>query len=286
MDNNAELSVMQQFLNDVLYTLVSTAVMACFLFLWRSLGEKITLTYYRYRQDAPCIFRYVTLLIWIVSGIVVYVHFQIVWVVAAYFLSTVLMLMFFLRDRNKFDAVGIVGADKEIRKGVDYRQSLTMCTNRLKFLGTGAYKLTSSEEFEKAINRCVPNEPIQILLCKPTETALEEGAVRYGMDKDAYKGKVVESLRKLSNLKGRYKNIEVRFYSHYQVFRLMFVDNSICLMSYNVLGSGDGSTLPQIHVLNAAHGQSEKQSFYYPLSKYFDDLWNKADIWDFGEYLH
>ncbi len=216
-------------MQEFLYTLGSTVIVGILVVLWRSLEKRLTLKYYRYYQRIPSVFRYVTVFLWIVAGSVVYLQFQIQWVINVYFLFTIMLLIYFLFDRSKFDGVGLVDVDKEIRKGINYSKSLTMCKNTLKFLGTGAYKLTSSEEFERAIKRCKPDEPIQMLLCKPTDAALQEGAVRYGVEKDDYKNKVIESLRKLSNLKNKYQNIDVRFYSHYQMFRLMFIDNSITL---------------------------------------------------------
>jgi len=117
------------------------------------------------------------------------------------------------------------------------------------FLGTGAAKLTREDEFENAIRRCRPEQPIRFLLCKPTYDFLIEAARRFGVDRDEYKTIVTNSLRKIAELKEKYKNIEVRFYSQFQVFRLMFIDDSICLVSYNVMGEGDGSQLPQLHIL-------------------------------------
>ena len=58
---------------------------------------------------------------------------------------------------------------------------------------------------------------------------------------------VKESLRFIASLRDReQKNITVRFYQQFPAFRLMFIDDAICLMSYYIMGKGDGSKLPPI----------------------------------------
>jgi hypothetical protein len=84
-------------------------------------------------------------------------------------------------------------------------------------------------------------------------------------------------------------NIEVRFYPSatnrdLPIFRLMFINNLICLVSYNVLGEGDGSQLPQIHLYRPDQDRDIK-SFYYPFRLLFDRLWEESAIWNFRDYL-
>jgi len=65
----------------------------------------------------------------------------------------------------------------------------------------------------------------------------------------------------------------------------MFIDRSICLASYNVFGEGDGSQLPQIHVVRAPESKREATSYYHSFELYFDHQWDSASLWDFKEYI-
>lgn len=202
-------------------------------------------------------------------------------------MTSCVLLVLLVRDLSGFWAVGIRGADHSIREGIDYGKALKMCRNRLRFLGIGAAKLTSEVEFERALLRCVDTEPIQLLLCRPTETSLKAAAKKLAKPEDEYQRNVVDSLRRIAELKRkRALNIEVRFHSlNPPIFRLMFIDDSLCLVSYYAMGKGDGSELPQLNIVSAPEVESKTGSFYYPLLRYFEDLWELSEPWDFKEYL-
>ncbi len=72
-------------------------------------------------------------------------------------------------ELNQFWEIGLVGADKEIRAGIDYENALSMCQNSLDFLGIGAGKLVENQkEFRLAIDRCNREDrPVRLLL--PTQ---------------------------------------------------------------------------------------------------------------------
>jgi hypothetical protein len=101
-----------------------------------------------------------------------------------------------------------------------------------------------------------------------------------------YKKRVQESLERLASFKlDRGMNIEVRFYPSLanrdlQLFRMMFINDELCLLSYNVIGEGDGSQLPQLHLTNFTHTRNV-ESFYYPFREYFEKLWVDSLPWDF-----
>lgn len=197
------------------------------------------------------------------------------------------LLVFYLQKRDqKFRSVGIFGADQTVKQGLDYGKSLSLCRNQLRFLGIGASKLTGDKgSFEAAVKRCSNNRPIQLLLCRPTNDALVEAAKRFGRPEDEYRKIVLNSLRTIAELKTKYSNIEVRFYERFQIFRMMFIDDSLCLLSYNLTGEGDGSQLPQIHICKPPETKRIVNSLYYPLQRYFEDTWSIAHPWDFKEYL-
>ncbi len=187
---------------------------------------------------------------------------------------------------NQYWQVGIRGVDKNIEGGINYLSALKLCKNKLEFLGIGANKLTREEEFEKALSRCRPDKPVKLLLLNPEDFRLQMAAQRFDRPINEYKNNVIGSLRRLSDLRNNRKfNIEVRFYSIEPVFRLMFIDDSLCLFSHYELGKGDGSELPQLHITKANIFKPNSDSIYYPLEKYFDELWGKSEQWDFKTHI-
>lgn len=161
----------------------------------------------------------------------------------------------------------------------------------MELLGIGAHKLTSLNEFESAMRRCShPNKPIRLLLAHPDHKILEEAAKRKGVDVGAFKKNVRESLSRLADLRLNSElNIEVRFYprtrnSDVPVFRLMFVNEDLCLLSYNVMGEGNGLDQPQMH-LRRHVDKHEVESFYFAFRSLFDNLWSSSTEWKPKEYL-
>jgi hypothetical protein len=197
-----------------------------------------------------------------------------------------MVVFYFLwRDIACFWMVGIHGADKEINKGISYGESLKLCQTHLSFLGTGASKLTQEDELEKALGRFDNTVPVRFLLLMPTDHELTIAAKRANKPEAQYSHIVLESLRKIANWKtNRGFNIQVRFYNKPPIFRLMFIDESLCLVSYNVFGKGDGSTFPQIHLVKK-DGSEQEKSFYYPMKSYFEQMWEEGTPWDFKEFL-
>ncbi|MEW6672994.1 MAG: hypothetical protein AB1427_14915 [Thermodesulfobacteriota bacterium] len=182
--------------------------------------------------------------------------------------------------------VGINHIDKRVSEGLSYNKALTKCRNRIRFLGLGASKLTSDPEFEQALLRCTHEGPIKFILLKPSDSLLVEAAKRAKKDHEEYTKIVRSSLRKLRDLKiNRMINLEVRFYNELPIFRLMFIDDSVCLVSYYVLGEGDGSQLPQIHFVRNPVGKRTIESFYYAFDNHFNRIWKYSEPWDFKKYL-
>jgi len=201
---------------------------------------------------------------------------------------------------NPFWSVGLRSADRRVDKGIDYRTSLSLVHDELSFLGTGASKLTAlTREFEDALARCRQDKPIRFLLMKPSDENLRNAAQRARRDREAYKNQVLESLRRIAGIrKDRgLPNIEVSFYPESQlgwgissVFRLMFIDRSLCLMSYNAFGISDGrqpgSELPQLHLVSSGADETASGSFYWAMERFYDLLWERAEKWNFEDYLN
>jgi hypothetical protein len=229
--------------------------------------------------------------IWLLSSLTLLIFamkqiFPLYSIVICWIFITIIFHFYGLKDLYRFWRVGITAADISIKKGFDYTKTLQMCRNQFSFLGTGAAKLSGNSEFEEAMVRCRSDQPIRFLLRKPDDENLQTAAKKAGENPDEYRQLVISSLRKISYLReNRGVNLEVRFYEQFPAFRLVFIDASICLVSYNVFGEGDGSQLPQIHVVRAAANRKVSTSFYHAFELYFDNLWDKSSEWDFESYV-
>ncbi len=176
----------------------------------------------------------------------------------------VMSVALFMQGRPLWLA-GVRGADVSIKKGI-------------------AAKLSTEPNFEAALARCNPDRPLRFLLSLPDTENLERAARRFGRDREDYQKLVFGSLRRLAELKERRAlNLQVRFYSTPPIVRLVFIDDSICLASPNVYGEGDGSQLPQLHLVHL-RGKPSSRSFYHVFERYFNDLWTGSKTWDFKEY--
>ena len=199
--------------------------------------------------------------------------------------TSLVVFVFLWRDINQFWVVGIYGADKKVKDGINYEESLELCQNSLSFLGIGASKLTEIDEFKRALERCSSNYPVRFLLSEPTNEKLTEAASQANRPVEEYRNIVLKSLQDIAQLKFNRKfNIEVRFYKESPVFRLMFIDDSLCLMSYNIFGKGNGSDFPQLHLVKSS-GKQKELSFYHPVKMYFEQQWDKGIVWDFQQYI-
>jgi hypothetical protein len=275
-------------MRDIYHGVIGSLIAAFLIFIFGLLRTKLDLRLTRAHPRFSAISFVILSLLWITTitaGFFVAPSHSIP-NVAIIILPSLAFFYFTWHELDQLWRVGLKGADQEIRNGISYRRSLELCKNSLDFLGIGASKLTREEEFEKALLRCRPDTPTRLLLLNPTDMNLKSAAKRAGKDEHEYKELVLNSLRKITEVKKRRElNVEVRFYKETPVFRLMFIDRYICLLSYNVFGEGDGSQLPQLHVLRAPETRREVTSFYYPLEQYFRRLWESSDPWNFSDFL-
>jgi hypothetical protein len=199
--------------------------------------------------------------------------------------STAISFALMWRELAQFWTIGIVGGDQHVGTGLSYDRALRLCRNSVAFLGVGAAKLSESKEFATAMQRChrPTSATIRFLLVNPNHDILRHAAEQKGVRPHEYQQKVEDSLKKLArfNQENHY-NIEVRFYPEMikPLFRLMFINEQLCLVSYDVFGEGDGSQLPQMHV-KRFEDKRDTDSFYYPFREYFDRLWLASERWDF-----
>lgn len=199
-------------------------------------------------------------------------------------ISSLIIGVVLWRELYQFWRIGLIGADKTIDKGLDFKRSLNLCTNSLDFLGVSGAKLTSvTPDFEEAMARCHRDtRPIRFLLCNPQNPDLISIAKRAAKPDSQYQKTAKNSLRVLAELRNnRQWNIEVRFYQSLPLFRLMFIDDVLCLASHYVFGEGDGGQLPQLHIRKPTSPQRDVETLYHPFRKYFDETWAHANKWDF-----
>jgi hypothetical protein len=193
--------------------------------------------------------------------------------------SYLILLVVAWRLIDQFSRAGIYAAFEKTTEGIDFSRSLRLANARLDFLGVGADKLTRTEEFEEALIRISRGgAPVRLLLSPPENPLLAKAASRAGLSPRIYSDRVKESLKRLAllNKRGGY-HLEVRFYKadsekDYQQFRLMFIDDCICLLSHTIWGKSDGSDNPQI-ILVAKSGERNRK-IYSAFAEYFDRLWN------------
>jgi hypothetical protein len=125
-----------------------------------------------------------------------------------------------------------------------------------------------------------------MLLSKPDAENLVMAAKLAAKPEGDYRTSVTTSLRVIAELREeRGAKIEVRFYSGVSPFRLMFINDRLCLFSYNVYGTADETEYPQLLV--ASNLNDKRRSYYWGFEKYFYSAWDTAasNIWDFKEYL-
>lgn len=267
---------------ELIYGVIAHAIYAALVFGLGRLRNRIAVQNPRNRRLVPGL----------ILGAWIFFNFAYAYFIREYsyvflLVSTLLSAWVLFQEVNQFWRIGLVGADAEIRKGIEYSKALGLCSNSIEFLGIGASKLTEpNQPFEKAIDRCnSPTRPIRFLLSSPDSIGLQNIARNAGVDETSYQERVRRSLRVIAGLrKDRAMNIEVRFYGEFPAFRLMFIDDEICLASHYVLGKGDGSQLPQLQIIKRSASR-DISSLYYGFRSYFDNIWQESEAWDFKKYL-
>lgn len=179
--------------------------------------------------------------------------------------------------------IGLIDAFETTRKGISYSSSLNLSHESIAFLGIGAHKLTSDPGFEDAIRRCSHGGgTARFLLSHPTNDLLEKLARRNGSPDDRYQKNVQDSLKTLAHLKiAKSLNIEVKFYPEehrkdFQQFRLMIINQSICLFSWTVWDEREGAGNPQVILKQSRVPRHQKSTLFKAFNDYFEELWEAS----------
>jgi hypothetical protein len=200
------------------------------------------------------------------------------------------LVMTFMWYRNRFHKItGIQKVEPHIAGGTQPTDALKLCKNNFKFLGIAANKFLFTPEFEAAVLRCNrAGEPIKFLLSSPGNPIIKQMARRAGRDEDEFRNMIIATIKKLKMLKFDHGyNIEVRLYrssgdSGPPSFRLFFIDNSSVLVSYYLMGEGNGSQMPQM-IIRKPDGKNEVENFYFAFDHYFNSLWENSEQCDFNK---
>jgi len=205
-------------------------------------------------------------------------------------LAYIALVIIFLWHKNRYQKVtGICKVDPQIAKGLQPVDALKSCKNNFKFLGIAANKFIFASEFEAAVRRCNrTGDSIKFLLSSPENPIIVQMARRAKRGEDDFRNMINSTLKKLKMLTEDHGyNIEVRLYrstgdSGPPSFRLFFVDNTEVLVSYYLMGEGDGSLMPQL-LIKKPVGKSEVNNFYFAFDHYFNSLWAESMPCDFSK---
>lgn len=252
-------------------TLLATAVMAVLALLFNRVSRARFLVNYSLRARLMVCIAVVA--VFCAIGLLLRVNPVIVLIFAL--VGVALLVFWVLRDLSN---VGIRNAFATTKQGISASDSLQQVKRELVFLGIGAKKLTDSPEFDAMLSRCAAAKGrAKFLLSSPHNTALEELARRNKRDDLSYRSRVKESIREIFKRAGAAGlEFEVRLYNLNQEvalphFRLMFIDDRLCVFSQLLWSAGEGLDNPQLVL-----GRNENtagSSLYQGYRDYFETLW-------------
>lgn len=190
--------------------------------------------------------------------------------------------------------IGLIDAFSKTSLGITPGASLKLANESIEFLGIGANKLTSDPGFEAAIRRCSRGGAVgacRFLLSQPSNQLLEKLATRNGTNTGDYSDKVLESLKIFARLKlEKQLNLEVRFYkeenrSEFQQFRLMFINNHLCLASWTVWDDKLGMNNPQLILRQSSGSDDKKTTLFKAFKDHFEETWESGELVNLEDYL-
>ncbi|ALQ51140.1 hypothetical protein SAMN05216406_13520 [Nitrosomonas ureae] len=178
----------------------------------------------------------------------------------------------------------------------DYKQLLCNAVSNFSMLGVGADKITRDFDiFKETMNRCASNDkPARFLLVAPDVDWVNHGAIRRGLGDNHFSKILINSLRKIAELKCQNgMPIEVRFYRSTPLFRMIFVNDEECWFGYyseSVVNSGENEFVNKSHtniIIRRPKNKPPDRELYGAIEAYYNTLWEKStdEIWDFKKYL-
>lgn len=182
-------------------------------------------------------------------------------------------LYFFLRARKLSNwrgvekTTGLQGYVKKLKGSKHHPEALLNSIRlRLDFMGHGASKWTANEnELSKMLSRIEFNDgAARFLIINPLHTGLNKPRAV----------KVAKSLRTLSELQRKHKNLHVRVYQHIPQIRLTFYDHALLAVGhYQGLERKDSDETPLLVFVSDCDW-----SFYKAFLSHFEEEWNRAIV--------
>lgn len=224
----------------------------------------------------------------LISGVAIYFGISPYFSMAVFGLSALGLSHFILADLSR---LGIINAFQSTQNGIGSESSLKIVQLKFDFLGVGAKKLSDSNEFRVAMSKAkASNRRIRLLLSSPDNKALHDLAIRNGKDKFAYSSRVRDSIRHLLHLNSTSDGgvLDIKLYdltSDFAMphFRLMFIDDRLCVFSHVIWNDQEGGDNPQLLIRNKPIKRMPEASFYNAYYKYFEDLWHSVDATEITE---
>ena len=237
------MNLTSQDFHSILVNLISSVIFLLLMLGASKISRPLSQWLYRSRIYSNRILVLIVWTLWLLSN-AIYGYYELPHFALFGLATFVLVSLFIWRELNQFSNAGLIRLDHSVGEGLSYDHALRLCANQIEFLGIGAAKLTSSPEFEKAIERCNrPLVPMRFLLTKPGNPLLIEAAKQRDVNPSDYSKRVEDSLGKLARLKNdRGMNIEVRFYPSTSardlpLLRLMFIGSFHLPVGHSVVRS-------------------------------------------------
>jgi len=200
--------------------------------------------------------------------------------------------------RSKLSSFAAIGVDDVVVSPDTeaYSKFLAEATSAFAFQGIGAEKLTRDfAAFQSMVSRCgTPVSPVRLLLVSPEASWLKDGAARRGLGRSSFSDRQAQSLQRIARIRSEFSGqVAVRFYSARPVFRMMFVNRSICWLGHyteSAATPGQNEYAEQSNssiVLGKPKAKAPDQQFYGALETFFDEQWesSRSEEWDFKRFL-
>jgi len=218
-------------------------------------------------------------LLFALCGVAYWFGLPALWTIGILLVGMLLLVRYSLSDLSH---VGILNVHSSTSKGVSAERSLKLVNKSIAFLGIGAKKLTETKEFDLALRRCKKaGGQVRFLLSDPQNEGLSRLAKGNERSSSSYKSRVRESISEIvhkaevSGVSCAIKLYRIDNEISLPRFRLMFIDDRVCLFSNVIWNDREGLDNPQMILRH--RDRNAEANLYLFYRGIFEDLWNSAD---------
>ena len=168
---------------------------------------------------------------------------------------------------------GLCEFEKELDHSDEHpRAQLDVIRSSLEFMGNGGSKWTEQEGQMRRMLDTVGNAggTVKMLLLHPGSTVCTERSKAVHGSEKVQPLKNIRSLRRLTELRKTYSNLEVLVYDHLPYFRLTFVDGNVAIVGHYKHYRADSAASPLVLWEPTADGWG----FYAAFQRYFEGEWD------------